>query len=709
MPITSIPVNDRIERFTATGGQTVFSYDFPVYAASDLEVRRVRADVETTLALGADYTVTGVLAQPGGTVVLTAAAQAGDRITIRSAQPDTRATDFADGGDLPADALDAELNRIAVSLQQHNTRLEQTLRFPVTDATTPAMPAARLRANRVLGFDANGAPLMLLATPPVVAPGTLTIDARAYVTMGASTDQSAGLQAAINAAAAAATVSYGGLAQVDLPGGYLRLDNSVTVPSFVSVVGRGPQHTYVDLYSSATINLGTAAPAAATRCQQLIGMTIGSANKSGVTYAVSVQNAYLVTLRDLTFEGAEKGLLVAERTNSVRVENTVIVPNQGANPIGLHWRGGATAADRSDILYLRNVGMTGQWSNATLLLWEGFANTLDIETLRLMQAKRHFHVRVGPGSATAYPAFLNAFNIQSEGAKDWCMRIEAGQEFKIVGSDFFVQTGASGQGNADTNCIIIDADAGATITRGVHISATRIGGCRQEALVCGARDTMVANLLVAAASQQGAAAFPALRLTGTAQDTQLVNIRAEEFGSPGNSSYLLTLDSGAQRTLAANLNAAFCQTGCVQDTSGNESNHFINLVIPGGATTLGLGFRADGTVAGGTMTGRVVNGGTTNGTQARWELALGVANAFARAALYRTGGAQEMLHEVGSAVSRIVQQAPEHRFRDLSGNQQLIVGALPTAYADNAAAATGGVPVGGVYRRTSDNALVYRT
>ena len=248
----------------------------------------------------------------------------------------------------------------------------------------------------------------------------LTIDARNYVTMGAASDQSAGLQSAINAAAAAATGSYGGVAQVDLPGGLLRLDNSVTLPSFVSLIGRGPQHTYIDLYSAATINLGTASPAAATRCQVVAGMTIGTANKTDpTTYAIAVRNTYLANVRDVTIEGAVLGILVGERTNSTRIENTVIVVNTGTSPIGIHWRGGATSADRSDILYLRNVGITGQWSNATLVLWEGFANTMDVESLRLMQAKRHFHVRLGPGGASAFPAFLNAFNIQAEGAKDW--------------------------------------------------------------------------------------------------------------------------------------------------------------------------------------------------------------------------------------------------------------------------------------------------
>ena len=82
MPITSIPTNDRKERFVATAAQTVFPYDFPIYAATDLLVTRVRGSTLTTLIDGTDYTVSGVDNQTGGNVTLTAGAQADDIITI---------------------------------------------------------------------------------------------------------------------------------------------------------------------------------------------------------------------------------------------------------------------------------------------------------------------------------------------------------------------------------------------------------------------------------------------------------------------------------------------------------------------------------------------------------------------------------------------------------------------------------------------------
>jgi hypothetical protein len=700
VPITSIPVNDRIDRFTASGGQTVFAYDFPVYAASDLEVRRVRADVETTLALGADYTVTGAGAQPGGTVVLTAAAAAGDIVTIRSAQPDTRATDFADGGDLPADSLDAELNRIAVSLQQHSTRIDQALRFPVTDATTPAMPPARLRANRVLGFDSNGAPLMLLASPPVIAPGTLTIDARAYVTMGASSDQSAGLQAAINAAAAAATVSYGGLAQVDLPGGYLRLDNSVTLPSFVSLAGRGPQATFIDLYAAAQINVGTPAPAGATRSQTIRDLYISGTNKTlGTGYAINVSNAYNVLIQRVQVENVEFGINVQERTNNVTMSNFIVVANRGTAPVGLRWRGGATSADRSDAFNLSGGVITGQWANATLILWEGLAHTFDINQVYLLQAVTGLHVRRGPGAGLSdAPAFLTARNLQCEGFKTRCAHMESGVGvYTFVSCHFDVQTSTVGsQGNADEEAVLLAGDTGATITRSVRFVGCRFGLTRKEGLVIGARDVQVIAPQFVSTSQAGSGLFSAMRVAGTAEDIEICAARADEFGGAGLAASLLRLDSGARRVRAVGLNAAYCVTSAINDQSGRTDNEFYGVTEP----TAVPYFMSR--AAPGAQTEAVIrNGSNANASRARIVLQTGVTNGQLTVEAVNTSTSQAVAQIVAnSGVTALDKYVPIER-TVIGGVYQHSVGALLPSFANDAAAAAGGIVVGGWYYDTT--------
>jgi len=163
MPIAQIQDNDRRERFVATAGQTVFPYDFPIYAATDLQVRRERSGVITTLTYGADYSVTGAQNQTGGNVVLTAGATLNDIIVILSNMSAARTGQFVNGGDLSAAALEAEFNRNRILIQQNYRDGRNALLFPPTDPSMQDLPPIALRASRFLAFDINGQPYA--ATP----------------------------------------------------------------------------------------------------------------------------------------------------------------------------------------------------------------------------------------------------------------------------------------------------------------------------------------------------------------------------------------------------------------------------------------------------------------------------------------------------------------------------------------------------------------
>jgi len=158
MSIVTVPENDRRELFTASASQTVFPFDFPIYEATHLAVWRLRDAVQQLLVHGADYNVSGVGEQSGGSITLTVGADAGDVIAILGAQPNARSTSFTDGGDLPAAALNAEYNRLIIALQQLRTEVRRTIRQPETDAPEGlVLPEIAARANRVLGFDSGGA------------------------------------------------------------------------------------------------------------------------------------------------------------------------------------------------------------------------------------------------------------------------------------------------------------------------------------------------------------------------------------------------------------------------------------------------------------------------------------------------------------------------------------------------------------------------
>jgi hypothetical protein len=159
--ITSIPENDRRERFVASGGQTEFPFDYPLYRPEHVAVFRLRAGVETELSYGGDFSVTGAGDQGGGVATLTAPAEAGDIIVVVSDQPIARTTRFVDGGDLPAEGLNTEYNKVFIAFQQIRGALDRTIRVPETDPSGLLLPNADERADKIFGFDSDGNPVAL--------------------------------------------------------------------------------------------------------------------------------------------------------------------------------------------------------------------------------------------------------------------------------------------------------------------------------------------------------------------------------------------------------------------------------------------------------------------------------------------------------------------------------------------------------------------
>ena len=110
-----IPDGVRYHLYAASVGQTAFAYTFPILSAADIGVKRLRAGVSTRLTLDTDYSVSGAGTQPGGTVTLTAEAQAGDIYALFGDETGERITDFV-GETFSSTDINAELDRIAQAL-----------------------------------------------------------------------------------------------------------------------------------------------------------------------------------------------------------------------------------------------------------------------------------------------------------------------------------------------------------------------------------------------------------------------------------------------------------------------------------------------------------------------------------------------------------------------------------------------------------------
>lgn len=147
----------------ADGGKAAFAYGFRVLDAAHLTVtlRAVDTGAETAQVLNTHYTVTGVGAPSGGTIVFPAAPPPGRDVVIARTMP------AGDHG-YPGVTADQAFDRLALLAQQAQDAASRSVRFPEGDSPSLSarLPSSPERAGKALAFDANGnVALVSLASP----------------------------------------------------------------------------------------------------------------------------------------------------------------------------------------------------------------------------------------------------------------------------------------------------------------------------------------------------------------------------------------------------------------------------------------------------------------------------------------------------------------------------------------------------------------
>lgn len=146
----TITTNDTRDEYTATAGQTLFSYTFKIFESTDLNVYVTPSgqDPDDTTDIVTGYSVTGVGDENGGTITLVSAASAGDAVTIVSDIPESRTTDYQNNGDFLPDTVNDDFDRVVSLAKQTSDRASRTLAFQeseqgVTDLDLPAPEALK--------------------------------------------------------------------------------------------------------------------------------------------------------------------------------------------------------------------------------------------------------------------------------------------------------------------------------------------------------------------------------------------------------------------------------------------------------------------------------------------------------------------------------------------------------------------------------------
>lgn len=136
-----------------TNGTTgPFTVPFRFLQNSDLQVIHTDADGnETTLTLDADYTVTGAGGSTGALTCATAYPSGGYLTILRAVEP-LQEVDYVETDSFPAETHEMALDKLTMLMQQALEVVGRALVFAPSDVSGTSLPAAPVRAGKLLGF-----------------------------------------------------------------------------------------------------------------------------------------------------------------------------------------------------------------------------------------------------------------------------------------------------------------------------------------------------------------------------------------------------------------------------------------------------------------------------------------------------------------------------------------------------------------------------
>lgn len=157
----TVAVQTTFNAYTGNGVTTVFPYQFKVLDQTDLAVY-----VGGVLkALTADYTLSGVGIDAGGSVTMLVAPGAAVSVSIFRAMQAKRTTDYQTAGDFAALTVNPDFDRAVLLIQDVNTQLGRSVRTPVDEVgTLPTLPSIASRSGKYIAFDALGQPVASVGT-----------------------------------------------------------------------------------------------------------------------------------------------------------------------------------------------------------------------------------------------------------------------------------------------------------------------------------------------------------------------------------------------------------------------------------------------------------------------------------------------------------------------------------------------------------------
>ncbi|MCA8239847.1 hypothetical protein [Burkholderia sp. AU32262] len=165
----TVPVQNPIVSYVGNGITTEFAFDFKILNSADLKVMKNGFPQ----FVGTHFSINGIGEETGGSVVFNVAPLVGDKLIIYRTVARRRDVDYQDNGDLLADTVNADFDRIWMALQDGGSNQARAIQYPVTEYTTDGtLPVASERGLKLLGFDDLGGQTMV-PIPASVGAGDL--------------------------------------------------------------------------------------------------------------------------------------------------------------------------------------------------------------------------------------------------------------------------------------------------------------------------------------------------------------------------------------------------------------------------------------------------------------------------------------------------------------------------------------------------------
>jgi len=186
--VTVVSTNSDVTYYP-NGVTTQFPVDFRFIDKTDLVVTRINAEgTETTLTLDIDYTVSGGGSASGGSVQTIGAPLTGGSLTITREIDPNQLTDLRNQGDFFAEVHEDVFDKLTMLIQQAFLGLRgmlSTVRAPFPEQIKQ-LPRAINRAGKLLSFDIDGNPIVMVPAVTGAEGLALALANQADPTPGAS-------------------------------------------------------------------------------------------------------------------------------------------------------------------------------------------------------------------------------------------------------------------------------------------------------------------------------------------------------------------------------------------------------------------------------------------------------------------------------------------------------------------------------------------